>query len=245
MQATDKPFHTLLLLGLVVFFTGNGGGAQEPFDDTDFGDLINDDGPTVAGVDQRRSTSKPAANVDDMQAGDGDYGDYTVDDDAVIANGSVDEAIQPNATISPVFVNAAGDSGGPLFRQLPSRNYQLIGVASYVIGDCMKEGSANFFTRVSHFVTWIKDALASNRGRDRQRPSQPPSSSSATGCRTTSENGMTCRVCNNGYRYSKECSGSYSSSWSSSSSGSRFSSTCVSRSCNPFARRFYGWLSQL
>ncbi|OWA50948.1 putative Chymotrypsin-C [Hypsibius exemplaris] len=40
----------------------------------------------------------------------------------------------------------SGDSGGPLFRQLPSGQYELVGLASYIMGQCQERGSANVFT---------------------------------------------------------------------------------------------------
>ncbi|OWA53756.1 putative Chymotrypsinogen A [Hypsibius exemplaris] len=89
-----------------------------------------------------------------------------------------------------------GDSGGPLFRQLPSRKYQLIGIASYVAGSCLQKGSANVFTRVSHHVHWIKAALRSDAG------SQSPSSQ----CRRISEGGLSCLICVRGSQHSKQCS---------------------------------------
>ncbi|OWA50939.1 hypothetical protein BV898_15440 [Hypsibius exemplaris] len=94
---------------------------------------------------------------------------------------------------SPLLLQGAlfrGDSGGPLFRQLPSRKYQLIGIASYVAGSCLQKGSANVFTRVSHHVDWIKAALRS----------------SSSQCRRISERGLSCLICVRGSQHSKRCS---------------------------------------
>ncbi|XP_072382812.1 trypsin-1-like [Diabrotica undecimpunctata] len=44
-----------------------------------------------------------------------------------------------------------GDSGGPLVL-----DQQLVGVSSWVFLPCGKEGAPSVFTRVSHFVDWIK-----------------------------------------------------------------------------------------
>ncbi|OQV15040.1 putative Chymotrypsinogen A [Hypsibius exemplaris] len=54
-----------------------------------------------------------------------------------------------------------GDSGGPLFRQLRSGKFQLVGIASYFSGNCRQVGSANVFTRVSHYTQWVKTAMRS------------------------------------------------------------------------------------
>ncbi|OWA53767.1 putative Chymotrypsin-C [Hypsibius exemplaris] len=89
-----------------------------------------------------------------------------------------------------------GDSGGPLFRQLRNGKYQIDGVASYVIGSCLGENSANVFTRVSHHVPWIKTTF---------QAAAPPRSTPVV-CQNIKENGMTCTKCSNGYRWSKNCS---------------------------------------
>ncbi|OWA53765.1 putative Chymotrypsinogen A [Hypsibius exemplaris] len=52
-----------------------------------------------------------------------------------------------------------GDSGGPLFRQLRSGKFQLVGIASYFNGNCRQAGSANVFTRVSHYTEWVRTAM--------------------------------------------------------------------------------------
>ncbi|OWA53758.1 putative Chymotrypsinogen 2 [Hypsibius exemplaris] len=153
----------------------------------------------------------------------------------VLSQSDCSERVKSSVAASQICIDSSdraacsGDSGGPLFRQLSSGNYQLLGVASYVVGSCQQQGSANVYTRVSHHVKWIKSALRSDGGL---RRGSSPESSGSSGCRTTSENGMTCLICTRRYRYSKSCSGS---------SSYRSSSFSFSGS---FSRRVYGWLIQ-
>ncbi|OWA53755.1 hypothetical protein BV898_18177 [Hypsibius exemplaris] len=326
------PTMRLIIRVVLLLAVLTGGRCQaQSFNDSDFGDITVDDRVPVVGINERSPGSIPVANQSAVPEDEDDLYDYITDDDVVIANGSFDAAIQPNATMPELAVSSAiingmpvprhkypfmgnsdnhyfrvkriqihrqyhgvsagylndialltleesvtrrrglnagvitlpagprddappwttvraigwgltenavpgvhkdsplllqgalfrvlnsvacskqareriapskvcidsshraachGDSGGPLFRQLPSRKYQLIGIASYVAGSCLQKGSANVFTRVSHHVDWIKAALRS----------------SSSQCRRISERGLSCLVCVRGSQHSKRCS---------------------------------------
>ncbi|OQV15053.1 putative Chymotrypsinogen B2 [Hypsibius exemplaris] len=68
-----------------------------------------------------------------------------------------------------------GDSGGPLFRQRASGEYELVGLGSYVVGNCQAINGANVFTKVAYFLPWIEKAVAANRQVNPPRVPPPPS----------------------------------------------------------------------
>jgi len=49
-----------------------------------------------------------------------------------------------------------GDSGGPIVARMPDGSLVQIGVTSYGDTQCANEGSADVFTRVSHYIEWIQ-----------------------------------------------------------------------------------------
>lgn len=55
-----------------------------------------------------------------------------------------------------------GDSGGPLYRPAPlgdSLRIMQLGVVSFGLQNCATEGVPGVYTRVSHFMPWIRDNL--------------------------------------------------------------------------------------
>ncbi|OQV15034.1 putative Chymotrypsinogen B [Hypsibius exemplaris] len=95
----------------------------------------------------------------------------------------------------------SGDSGGPLFRQRSSGEYEIVGLGSYVFGACQANNGANVFTKVSHFLPWIKKALAASR----QALLERQTTNSRINCTNATTNGTFCRSCSNGVRWSKKC----------------------------------------
>lgn len=52
-----------------------------------------------------------------------------------------------------------GDSGGPIQCQLRDGNWVQFGIASWTISDCISEGYAAVFTKVSSYRKWIKEKI--------------------------------------------------------------------------------------
>ncbi|OWA53759.1 putative Chymotrypsinogen B [Hypsibius exemplaris] len=95
----------------------------------------------------------------------------------------------------------SGDSGGPLFRQRSSGEYEIVGLGSYVFGACQAKNGTNVFTKVSHFLPWIKKAMAASR----QALVKRQTTNSRINCTNSTTNGTFCRSCSNGVRWSKKC----------------------------------------
>ncbi|OWA50945.1 putative Anionic trypsin-1 [Hypsibius exemplaris] len=56
-----------------------------------------------------------------------------------------------------------GDSGGPLFERLSSGQMRLIGLTSFGRRNCAENGGASAFTKVSHFIRWIRKTMISSQ----------------------------------------------------------------------------------
>ncbi|OWA50944.1 putative Ovochymase-2 [Hypsibius exemplaris] len=56
-----------------------------------------------------------------------------------------------------------GDSGGPLFKKVSSGRFHLVGLSSYGTQMCAAPGMASVFTRVSHYLGWIRKTMISSK----------------------------------------------------------------------------------
>ncbi|OWA50961.1 putative Chymotrypsin-like elastase family member 2A [Hypsibius exemplaris] len=99
-----------------------------------------------------------------------------------------------------------GDSGSPLFRQRSSGAYELVGLASYQVGrNCQKKNGVNVLTKAAYYLPWVKKALAASRLALHEKPMQLTSSISVSTCENAVTNGIFCRSCTDGVRWSKKC----------------------------------------
>ncbi|OWA50957.1 putative Chymotrypsinogen B [Hypsibius exemplaris] len=66
----------------------------------------------------------------------------------------------------------SGDSGGPLFKVIGTKKFQLVGITSYGWKKCTQDKKASVFTRVSQYLPWILAAQANRSPRAHGRRHQ-------------------------------------------------------------------------
>ncbi|KAJ8669689.1 hypothetical protein QAD02_000948 [Eretmocerus hayati] len=94
------------------------------------------------------------AAIKKLEADEGE----TVDDEKDL----VDETNICTGPLSGGISVCSGDSGGPLSVKGKDNQTEVIGVASWAVFPCGREGAPAVFGRVSSFVDWINDVMAKN-----------------------------------------------------------------------------------